>query len=225
MLNRQGHSISYDEVQREDTSWANRQLDENYIVIPSNIKPGIFTHASADNWNQATDSVTGKHLDIVNMVLFQDSITQSENFGDVEVADRTRKRSVGERAHRTSQILQCPNLHEKNHGPDHLKAEVSLEWFFQCSRDHEVSRQVDIAWVFLRLCPKKLFDINFERTGNQKMPGWIVFHAMISHKVYGPTNIGYFQAIAAPPTDFNTVYTVLKRAESMFQRSSHSYMG
>ena len=99
-----------------------------------------------------------------------------------------------------------------------MKAEVSIELFFQCSRDHEVSRQVDIAWVFLRLCPKKLFDINFERTGNQKMPGWTVFHAMISHRVYGPTNIGYCQAIAAPPTDFNTVYTVLKTAESMFQR-------
>ena len=140
----------------------------------------------------------------------------------MEVADRT---SVGERAHGTSQILQCPNLHGKNQGPDHLKAEVSIEWFFQCYRDHEVSRQVDIAWVFLRLCPKKLFDINFERTGNQKMPGLTAFHVMISHKVYGPTNIGYFQAIATPPTDFNTVYTVLKRAESMFQRSSHSYMG
>ena len=83
-------------------SWANRQLDENYTAILSNIKPGIFSHASADNWNQATDSVTGKHLDIVTMVLFQDSSTQFENFGDVEVADRKRRRSVSERAHRTS---------------------------------------------------------------------------------------------------------------------------
>ena len=62
------------------------------------------------------------------------------------------------------------------------------------------------------------FDINFERTGNQKMTGWTVFRAMISHMVYGPTNIGYCQAIPASPIDFNTVYTILKRAESMFQR-------
>ena len=133
------------------------------------------------NWNRATDSVTGKHLHIINMVLFQDSSTQSENFGDGEDADRTRKRSVGERAHRTSQILQCPILPGNNQGPDHLKDEVSIEWFFQCSRDREVSRQADISWVFLRLCPEKLFDINLERTGNQMMPGWTVFHAMISH--------------------------------------------
>ena len=27
-------------------------------IILSNIKPTIFTHAAADNWNRATDSVT-----------------------------------------------------------------------------------------------------------------------------------------------------------------------
>ena len=59
---------------------------------------------------------------------------------------------MGERAHRTSEIPVS-----------------NSSW------DHEVSRQVDIAWVFLRLCPGKLSDINFERTGNKKMPGWTVF--------------------------------------------------
>ena len=82
------------------------------------------------------------------MVLLQDSSTQPENFGDVEVADRTRRRSVGESAYRPSKILQCPVLHGKNQGPDHLKAEVSIKWFFLCSRDRKVSRQIDIAWVF-----------------------------------------------------------------------------
>ena len=54
------------------------------------------------------------------------------------------------------------------------------------------------------------------------MPGWTVFHALISTKVYGPTSIGYYQVIAAPPSDLNTVYTVLKRAYSMFQRLGQS---
>ena len=72
--------------------------------------------------------------------------------------------------------------------------------------------------MFLRLCSRKLFDVDFEPTGNQKMPGWTVFYAIISHKVYGPTNIGFCQANAAPPTDFDTVSTALKRAESMFRR-------
>ena len=32
---------------------------------------GTFTHEAADNWNRATDAVTGEHLDIVNLVFFQ----------------------------------------------------------------------------------------------------------------------------------------------------------
>ena len=68
----------------------------------------------------------------------------------------------------------------------------------------------------------KLFEIDFQRSEKQNMPGWTVFHALISTKVYGPTSIGYCQAIAAPPFDLNTVYTVLKRADSMFQRSGQS---
>ena len=60
-------------------------------------------------------------------LIFQGLSIQWENFGDVEVVDRTRRISVGERAHCTSQILQCPKLHRKNQGPDHLKTEVSIE--------------------------------------------------------------------------------------------------
>ena len=222
MLNRHGHGISYSEVQREDTSWANKQLDDNYIVLPSNIKPGVFTHASADNWNRATDSITGKHLDIVDMVLFQDSTTSSGDFGELQIGDRTRRRSVDQRARRTSQIIRCPNLHGKNPGPIHLKGSVLIDWYVSCSSEHEASRQLDLAWVFLRLCPTKLLEIDFQRSEKQKMPGWTVFHALISTKVYFPTSIGYCQAIAAPPSDLNTVYTVLKRADSMFQRLGQS---
>ena len=168
MLNRHGHGTNYSEVQREDTSWANKQLDDNYIVLPSNIKPGVFTHASADNWNRATDSITGKHLDIVNMVLFQDSNTTSADFGELQIGHRTRRRSVDQRARRSPQIIRCPNLHGKNPRPIHLKGSVSIDWYFTCSNEHNVSRRLDLAWVFSRLCPKKLFEIDFQRSEKQK---------------------------------------------------------
>ena len=71
LLNRNGQGVSYDEVQAIDTTWALQQINENHIVLPSNMNQGTFTHAAADNWNRATDAVTGKHLDIVNLVLFQ----------------------------------------------------------------------------------------------------------------------------------------------------------
>ena len=71
LLNRNGQGVSYDEVQAIDTTWALQQINNNDIVLPSNINRGTFTHAAADNWNRATDAVTGEHLDIVNLVLFQ----------------------------------------------------------------------------------------------------------------------------------------------------------
>ena len=63
-----------------------------------------------------------------------------------------------------------------------------------------------------------VFQITFQRTAPQYVPGWSAFHAMLSTYLAIPTNIGYCQAIPSPPYDFNTVYTVLKRAQSMFRR-------
>ena len=71
LLNRNGQSVSYDEVEAIDTTWALQQIKENHIVPPSNMNRGTFTHAAADNWNRATDAVAGEHLNIVNLVLFQ----------------------------------------------------------------------------------------------------------------------------------------------------------
>ena len=71
LLNRNGQFVSYNEVQAIHTIWALQQINENHTVPPSNINRGAFTHAAADNWNRAMDAVTGKHLDIFNLVLFQ----------------------------------------------------------------------------------------------------------------------------------------------------------
>ena len=70
-LNRNGQGVSYDEIQGIDTTWAAQQINQNNIVLPSNMVLYTFTQAAADNWNRATDSVTGNHLDIVNLVMFQ----------------------------------------------------------------------------------------------------------------------------------------------------------
>ena len=149
LLNQNGQGVNYDEVQAVDTTWALQQINEHCIVISSNMNQGTFTHTAADNWNRATDAVTGKHLDIVNLI--------------------------------------------------------------------------DRAWIFLSICPKKLFEIQVtdeipEDAPQQDVPGWTTFHAIISNHPSVPTNIGYCQAIPSPLSDFNTVYTVLKRTEALFRR-------
>ena len=125
---------------------------------------GTFTHAAADNWNRATDAVTGEHLDSVNLVLFlsknrilQRGFDNQENYVRPSLS-KDRKRSLtSERL--TTQILNCPNLKGNNVGPVHLKNRLSLEWYFQEPQSHTVMRAIDRAWIFLHICPKKIFEI------------------------------------------------------------------
>ena len=98
------------------------------------------------------------------MVLFQDSNTTSGDFGELKIGHRTRRRSVDQRARRSSQIIRCPNLHGKNPRPIHLKGSVSIDWF----NEHNAARQLDFAWVFLRLCPKNCSRLIFKDQKNKK---------------------------------------------------------
>ena len=224
LLNRNGQGISYDEIQGIDTTWATQQINQNNIVLPSNMVLNTFTHAAADNWNRATDSVTGEHLDIVNLVMFQSNERNIElgSFNNSTNTHRAplpkeRKRSLAA-DQLTTQIFNCPNLQGNNIGPLHLKNRLNLDWYFVDSLSHSATRDIDRAWIFLRICPPTIFEIQLENRAEQPVPGWSAFHAKISNRPGIPTNIGYCQPIPAPPAEFNTVYTVLKRAEALFRR-------
>ena len=189
---------------------------------------GTFTHAAADNWNRATDAVTGEHLDIVNLVLSQSKNRTLERGYDNQEKyarpslSKDRKRSITpERL--TAQIINCPNLQGNNVGPVHLKNRLSLEWYFQEPQSHTVMRAIDTAWIFLCIRPKNIFEMQVtdeipDDAHQQDVPGWTAFHAVISNRPSVPTNIGYCQAFPSPPSDFNTVYTVLEREETLFGR-------
>ena len=69
-INRNGHGISYAEKERIETCWATQQQTDVGIIVPSNMKPGIPLRAAGDNFNRATESLDGKHLGIVNIVLY-----------------------------------------------------------------------------------------------------------------------------------------------------------
>ncbi|XP_053406502.1 uncharacterized protein LOC123547898 [Mercenaria mercenaria] len=68
LINKNGHEISYEEKERIDTSWAKYQQK---VTVPSNSKRGLTLRAAGDNFHRATESLDGKQLDIVNMVLYQ----------------------------------------------------------------------------------------------------------------------------------------------------------
>ena len=110
-----------------------------------------FIHAAADSCNRATDSVTGEHLDIVNLVMFQ-SYQKNMELGSFNNSTNTsraplpkeRKRSLAA-DQLTTQIFNSPNLQGNNIGPLHLKNKLNLDWYFVDSLSHSATRDIDSA--------------------------------------------------------------------------------
>ena len=70
LLNNLGHSVSYDNILRIDTTWAAGILEANdrYFPVPTNIREKMFTQVASDNgvYGQETNSQY-----VTNTVLYQ----------------------------------------------------------------------------------------------------------------------------------------------------------
>ena len=85
MLNRAGHCISYDDLERIDTAIAKdivQRSEEFGVVLPSNIKPGNFVHVAADNLDINEETIDGRNTThATSIVMYQRNPPGS--FGDV----------------------------------------------------------------------------------------------------------------------------------------------
>ena len=166
LINKLGHCVSYQEVQRIDTSWTDMQKSSDHPTVPLNMVPGRTTRAAGDNFNRSTEALEGQHHDVVNMVLYQTDCsgepaqTTGGRFGEMLSTPVTLS-STSSR-HDTGSILTCPNMSGKNAGPHHLVGKPNLDWFFQCSSDHKNMLLIDEALIMLRMLPIKIFDLQIE---------------------------------------------------------------
>ena len=214
-LNRHGHGVSYDEVRRVDTTWAETQTSEADIVIPSNMVPGRITRGAGDNFNRATESLDGKHHDVVNMVLYQQD-------GEFDVQQVIRQGEFGPSSRNKTlkkidphKILHCPNLGGKQPGPKHLLGKTKTSWYFKCTATHKKIITEDRSFQLLRAMPLKLFEADITR---HQVPGWTVYHATLTTKgIPDKTRIGYCPMIPASATEMNTVYTMMKYFQAAFE--------
>lgn len=74
-----------------------------------------------------------------------------------------------------------------------------------------------MAWALVRMQPTKLFEVELcpMQAGQQKVPSWSGFNAMISHPSASITEVGYCPMINGSPTDASTVYSVMKLVQMM----------
>ena len=174
-----------------DASWAESQLRGD-VVVPHNMVPGIVTTGAGDNFNRATESVHREHHDVVNMVLYQPLIhVANGDFGNVPLNRTSANRTV-KPADVQYNLKDCPNLGGKQPGPQHLFGNVNLEWFQTCTAEHLRLRAADSGFTLLRLMPLKMFELDIQRYENQVVPGWTIYHGVVSQEGNViKTNIGY----------------------------------
>ncbi|MES9881199.1 MAG: hypothetical protein ABW185_10000 [Sedimenticola sp.] len=216
LVNKNGHGISYNEVERIDSSWAVNQMTPDGYVVPTNMVSGIPVRAAGDNFNRATETLDGQHFDVVNMVLYQpDTQTIGGTFGPRPKPIPTEKRS---HSYETLLILECPRVGGKQPGPQHLIRKANLDWFFSCSDAHEAARAIDRAYIQARLMPMKLFEADFQKVDINQIPGWTVYHAAVTYNMNPQkTKIGYCPMIPASATEMNTIYTMMKTFQCLFR--------
>lgn len=74
--------ISYDEIQRINTKWAEIQMSQDIFVL-ANMVEGNVPPGAGNNYNRATESLDWIHHDVVNMVLYQIHSQNQGSFGAI----------------------------------------------------------------------------------------------------------------------------------------------
>ena len=104
------------------------------------------------------------------MVLYQKAVHPGEGeFGVVQ--RRTFQLNTKQR----SQMLDFSSHGKK---PTAIfNGDISKEWFHQLSETVNEAKALDACRLFLRLCPRKVFELNLSRESNlQKMDGVDLMH-------------------------------------------------
>ena len=222
LLNRMGHCSSSDEIEAIDNGLAKEILaktEEMGVVIPSNICSGVFIQMADDNNDINEETLDGKHTThATTLVLYQRG-----QFGPLPnhtpIADHSqRKRSLDSTI--MLQSTQQFSAYGKKPSVVDFVDKAHGNWLQYLEPVHTSACMVDLAWALCRLCPTKLFDISIPSNhlvdpSEQKVPGWSGFHAMVSCATSSNTVVGYCPMIEGSPTEYSTIYTVMKTAQQV----------
>ena len=215
LSNRMGHCSSYDDVEIENTAWA-REMEarsqQTGVVIPSNIIPGPFVQFAADNNDFNEETLDGKQTThSTTLVVYQRQPFGPKPPPKIHADHTSRRRSL-------EQPVQGPLIHEcsvRGKRPPLMSFVGRAEESFVLDEDSTAAENLrELAWFLLRLNRKDVFKAD-DTCGEQSIPGWSAFNAMTSSITLPRTVIGYYLMIAGSPTEYSTIYTVLKTVQEM----------
>ncbi|CAC5360782.1 unnamed protein product [Mytilus coruscus] len=212
IINKFGHSVSYDQVEEIETSIAEQMImnTEDDIFIPSIIRKGVFSSFCWDNNDLCEETLSGQGTThCTNGIVIQTRPDWCENEDEANQPPLQRSKN------RSLKILteeQPVHFYSKPRvGPKTNFSKQTNNSFQSLSL---VSRKKKFCFL---LCRMSLLDNLFLLENvSQCIPAWTAFNIMTNHtNVPRANSIGYLQVIDASPTDLNTVTTVLQRSVSI----------
>ena len=221
VINKFGHCASYPTIQRFETGLAidyvNRMSNDE-VILPSNIFPGSFVQAAADNNDFQEETIDGKMTThATSLVLYQRKIEPNVNQMPNDIPKRVRERSLKDIDKIRPKLLSLSNTSRKPSTTD-LFGKVDLQWFVNtdCAAKEEANL-LDNAWILARMCPDKLFEITIDNP-DQVVPSWTAFNISVATKNPAISEVGYCPMIPAQASDMSTIYTVLDTVDKLMYK-------
>lgn len=177
-------------------------LGEGSVVLPSNIKPGTFVQAAADNNYINEETTDGKATTVV--------LYQAGHFGPMPQTSKSAYHS---------QIFKLKSLKTQDLGQTMLEfianekktscykfcPKMQQQWF-TCNEDlssHILKCQIDLAWALLKLRPTRLFEVELiSSPAGKQVPGWSGFNVIIHQPMQIHTTVEYYPMIHGSSTEF-----------------------
>ena len=211
VINKFGDCISYDQALRIDTFWAEDllQAEDGYAMVPSNIVKGVFAQAASDNCDYM-QALASYH--VTNSVIYQYPMSSEASFSSAAIRSAAKKRKS-----RSRKLSLKPQPLLKFTGklspqlPDYLKCSQHKSILDACKEPSSERINMLIknySWYLSRNLSLKMYELE-PQDFKHNVPGWTGFHYILSRRTTYPTVIGNCRTIPAPPTNYDTVLTVL----------------
>jgi hypothetical protein len=217
LLNRMGHSSSYDNVQAVDTSFATEvlaKMEAHGTVIPSNISLGPFVQLAADNNDLNEETLDGKNTThATTMVIYQRRVFGPELPPTTPVGNHSKRRRSLKKGGAVYELQEC-SAHGRRPKVNQYTGAVDYQWLKDGTVLSEALNR-DVCWALLRMKPACLMETGISQDNVQQVPGWGGYQSIINPAVPVISKIGYCPMIEGASTDFTTVYTVLKHAQKV----------
>ena len=192
LLNRMGHSLSYDELQAVDTSLATEVLAkvETYgTVIPSNISPGSFVQFAADNNDLKEENIDGKNTThATTIVVYQTKVSGPEPPPTIAGNHSERRRSL-KRGGGVYELQECSAYGRRPKVTQYTVA-VDKEWLKGEGSVLSEATNIDDTWTLLRMKPASLLKRGIEAQEEQPVPSWGGFNSILYPELPCASKIG-----------------------------------